>query len=210
MCGDGVLSIGEECDDGNTNNGDGCSSQCDIESSCGNGVCEPEENSVNCPNDCQICFYQEINGCLKCPDIDFDGDVDNDDYNLIVQFDGVCEGMEEYNPAYNLDGDDCIDVYSDGDVCILPFISLELSAIPMCCSCGNGIVEPFFGEQCDYGNDDNVCDGCTACQIDISECCEGCCFGGYCCGDGMCGGPGECDVCEGEENDCPISVCIVS
>lgn len=33
-CGDGVRSGNEECDDGNTDNGDGCSKQCTIEGSC--------------------------------------------------------------------------------------------------------------------------------------------------------------------------------
>jgi cysteine-rich repeat protein len=33
-CGDGSLQIGEECDDGNTLNGDGCSSKCQLEASC--------------------------------------------------------------------------------------------------------------------------------------------------------------------------------
>ena len=31
MCGNGVLEAGEECDDGNLINGDGCSSRCRIE-----------------------------------------------------------------------------------------------------------------------------------------------------------------------------------
>lgn len=31
VCGDGVLDLGEQCDDGNTENGDGCSAQCEIE-----------------------------------------------------------------------------------------------------------------------------------------------------------------------------------
>src|SRR5512140_3121708 len=32
-CGDGVVNTGETCDDGNTTNGDGCSSTCQTESS---------------------------------------------------------------------------------------------------------------------------------------------------------------------------------
>jgi cysteine-rich repeat protein len=41
-CGDGTLDAGEECDDGNTIVGDGCSASCRIEA-CGNGVTEPGE-----------------------------------------------------------------------------------------------------------------------------------------------------------------------
>ena len=36
-CGDGNLDPGEECDDGNNLDGDGCSSQCTIEPYCGDG-----------------------------------------------------------------------------------------------------------------------------------------------------------------------------
>ena len=31
FCGDGLVSVSEKCDDGNTENGDGCSSSCNIE-----------------------------------------------------------------------------------------------------------------------------------------------------------------------------------
>ncbi|MBK8156763.1 MAG: DUF4215 domain-containing protein [Streptococcus sp.] len=31
MCGDAVLSISEQCDDGNTASGDGCSTSCIVE-----------------------------------------------------------------------------------------------------------------------------------------------------------------------------------
>ncbi|MFH0770167.1 MAG: myxococcus cysteine-rich repeat containing protein [Candidatus Peregrinibacteria bacterium] len=43
FCGDGVLHPGEECDDGNTANGDGCSDACFYESLCGNGNLDPGE-----------------------------------------------------------------------------------------------------------------------------------------------------------------------
>ena len=46
LCGNGILETTEECDDGNTNNGDGCSAQCKIEVStavCGNGILETGE-----------------------------------------------------------------------------------------------------------------------------------------------------------------------
>ena len=49
VCGDGVTTpgvngTGEQCDDGNTVSGDGCSSTCQIETSvCGNGKLETGE-----------------------------------------------------------------------------------------------------------------------------------------------------------------------
>ncbi len=39
ICGDGHLDDGEQCDDGNTANGDGCSATCEIE--CGGEGCTP-------------------------------------------------------------------------------------------------------------------------------------------------------------------------
>jgi cysteine-rich repeat protein len=46
LCGNNILEAGEECDDGNTNNGDGCSAQCKIEipiSFCGDGTVDAGE-----------------------------------------------------------------------------------------------------------------------------------------------------------------------
>jgi len=45
-CGNGVVEPGEQCDDGNTASGDGCSATCQIENiptSCGNGVVDSGE-----------------------------------------------------------------------------------------------------------------------------------------------------------------------
>ena len=42
VCGDGILDPGEECDDGNTNDGDGCSSDCQSSEVCGNGVLDSD------------------------------------------------------------------------------------------------------------------------------------------------------------------------
>jgi cysteine-rich repeat protein len=47
VCGNGTVEAGEQCDDGNTADGDGCSASCTIETAplpeCGNGIVEPGE-----------------------------------------------------------------------------------------------------------------------------------------------------------------------
>ncbi|MBQ9394201.1 MAG: DUF4215 domain-containing protein [Proteobacteria bacterium] len=91
-CGDGIQNLGEACDDGNTNNGDGCSSECKVElnceckdfgqpcecsgkvepnpeNKCGNGVRESGEecddgnlqNGDGCPVDCS--YIEDGYGC---------------------------------------------------------------------------------------------------------------------------------------------------
>jgi len=44
VCGNGLLEEGEVCDDGNTDDGDGCSADCLHEESCGNARFEPGED----------------------------------------------------------------------------------------------------------------------------------------------------------------------
>src|SRR5262249_31354352 len=61
VCGNGVTDPGEDCDDHNTNGGDGCSALCTAEV-CGNGVLDPGEQCDDgntlaqdgCASDCTI------------------------------------------------------------------------------------------------------------------------------------------------------------
>jgi cysteine-rich repeat protein len=55
-CGNGVLQAPEQCDDGNTVSGDGCSAQCTIES-CGNGTLDVGEP----------CDLSSPSGAFACP-----------------------------------------------------------------------------------------------------------------------------------------------
>lgn len=48
VCGDGVLETGESCDDGNTEDGDGCSATCEIEPSCEDEVQNQDETDLDC------------------------------------------------------------------------------------------------------------------------------------------------------------------
>jgi len=54
-CGDGNLTSGEECDDGNNANSDGCSSTCTIEPFCGDNICSADESCSICSQDCGGC-----------------------------------------------------------------------------------------------------------------------------------------------------------
>ena len=60
-CGDGILDTGEQCDDHNNTDGDGCDATCHFESYCGDGttdsdeVCDDHNNRSGdgCRSDCQ-------------------------------------------------------------------------------------------------------------------------------------------------------------
>jgi len=86
-CGDGTLDPGEQCDDGNTTNGDGCSSECVLEK-CGDGVLDTGEecddgnttNGDGCDSECNL--------ESKCGD-------------------GTLDAGEECDDGNNTDGDGC-------------------------------------------------------------------------------------------------------
>lgn len=59
-CGNGVpTDAGENCDDGNTLSGDGCSSTCQTEI-CGDATCNAGESCTSCPGDCGSCCGNRV------------------------------------------------------------------------------------------------------------------------------------------------------
>lgn len=62
ICGDSIQGATEGCDDGNTDDGDGCSADCTVEavSNCGNGLLEADE----------LCDGEIFRGSAECKDID--------------------------------------------------------------------------------------------------------------------------------------------
>ena len=78
VCGDGNIEGNEQCDDGNTANGDGCSSICTIETAsiCGNNIVEAGEtcddgNTINgdgCSATCQREQQTPIPRLNRCSD----------------------------------------------------------------------------------------------------------------------------------------------
>jgi cysteine-rich repeat protein len=82
-CGDGVVDIGEQCDDGNTADGDCCSSDCTF---------EPAAQS--CDADADLCTIDECDGAGACAFVVFLGCDD-----------GVfCNGAETCDPAVGCQG----------------------------------------------------------------------------------------------------------
>jgi len=163
-----VISYYEQCDDGNNNDGDGCSGYCRKENVCGNHICDPGENG-SCTQDCLIC------GDSVCSSLENANNCPNDCPKC---GNGVIQSGESCDDGNTHDGDGCSAVCTveGGYVC---------SGSPSICQppvCGNNMIE--VGEGCDdgcmvgYPNDctesaDNG-DGCSnKCQIESGYTCSG-------------------------------------
>ncbi|WP_420578558.1 MopE-related protein [Ekhidna sp.] len=79
VCGDGVHDVGEICDDGNGESGDGCNATCDSDETCGNGYVDEGEicddgNTVSgdgCNDTCtsdETCGNGIVDPCEECDD----------------------------------------------------------------------------------------------------------------------------------------------
>ncbi|HEY8379365.1 MAG TPA: DUF4215 domain-containing protein [Nannocystis sp.] len=119
FCGDGVTQAGEECDDGNTNDGDGCSAACAVEK-CGDGVIQGDEacddgNTLDGDGCSAACTVEEKCGDgvkqagEECDDGNQDdGDACTNACTLAVCGDGsVHVGVEECDDGNQADGDGC-------------------------------------------------------------------------------------------------------
>ncbi len=120
-CGDGTVDAGEECDDGNTADNDGCSATCVIEA-CGDGVLQTDEecddsNTVNgdgCDSTCQneAGFTPTCgDGILQTNEECDDGNKTNGDgCDANCNFEcgnGTREGNEQCDDGNVVDGDGC-------------------------------------------------------------------------------------------------------
>jgi cysteine-rich repeat protein len=201
-CGDSILNSGEECDDGNKNDGDGCSAVCTAES-CGNNIIdkgEQCESGVPYSLDCESLGFS--GGGITCTNckwntsqcIDGSGTCGN---NMVDSPGEVCDGSD-------LSGLECSDFtgYNSGSLSCNPDCSLNFSNCKYS-RCRNGIIDP--GESCEpdialsldcsdfgYFGGDVYCDPFT-CQIS-TEYCD--CVEGFC-GDGTINSGQE--TCDGDD-----------
>lgn len=162
ICGNDVRERGEECDDGNLENGDGCSSTCMLESACGDGVVDAGEgcddgNVVGgdgCAADCskvETCGDGVTDQGEACDDGNLDaGDGCRPDcLGLERCGDGHLDPAELCDDGNDVDGDGC-----DND-CLT--------------GCGDGSLAQ--REGCDDGNRENG-DGCSARCVAEGDTCD--------------------------------------
>jgi cysteine-rich repeat protein len=132
ICGNNILEPGEECDDGNTRDFDGCSADCLLErGTCGDGVveqalgeqCEPSTHDPSLPYGCDNTCHLILVSCG-------DGQLDPG------------EACDQGPNNSNVPGAYCRTNCSFA-------------------RCGDGIVDGLQGEECDDGNRVNG-DGCSS------------------------------------------------
>ncbi len=223
-CGDGIVQTfrGEVCDDGNTSDGDLCSSLC-VPTECGDGAVNPGEacddgNTDNNDGCSSACIPEECGDGITQDSEECDDGNTNDEDGCNTECvvpplcgDGLIQIGEECDDGNTVDDDDCT-------------TTCELNL------CGDGVIQPELGEQCDDGNTTSN-DGCNSecgtelcgdnvLQEDRGEHCDdgntlsgdGCnagCFIEYC-GDGVVQPHlGErCDSSSGCSEECTyLSVC---
>lgn len=209
VCGDGI-DDSEDCDDGNTENGDGCSDACAVESG---WTCEAEFPSV-CT---ETCGDGAIVGDEECDDSDATaGDGCSD--TCVVESGWTCEGEPSTCETTCGDGvtageEECDDSgVADDDGCSATCTVEEgwtCNGDPSVCQlCGNGLVEGT--EECD-DDDTDAGDGCSAtCTEESGWSCAG--EPSTCtttCGDNIRAGAEECDYGDVDNGDGCTSACAL-
>lgn len=201
-CGNCIQDVGEECDDGNRIDDDGCNNECKGigESQCGNGIREGDEEcddggwchnlalscSIYDEEPCGVAFYtcsRSGGACFKQSDCDPDGECINVAPECIQDACDGCDNNCRFSPTNDFAcgngikqcDEECDDGnLDDGDGCT-SLCEKEF--------CGDGQTQEDLGEECDMGmgNSDVLPDSCrTNCKkphcgdgiIDSNEQCD--------------------------------------
>ena len=201
-CGDGFVDSGEECDDGNNVDGDGCAADCTSEG-CGNGVLETGEDCDDgntAPDDCcsptctfetgscddgDACNVGETCSSGFCsggsaPDCSSSGDQCNDASCDPGGAEGNCNALTPINEGLSCDDGDACNL---GETCTAG--SCNGGSAPDCSSssdqCNTASCDPAGAEgNCDTltpANESGSCDDGSACNVG-ETCTAGSCNGG--------------------------------
>jgi len=134
QCGDGILDDGEECDDGNNDNWDGCSNECEIE----NSGCYTNEE---CDDYDSLTYDQCVNAgtiIARC---------ENTIINCAVDYDCGVESL--VGETYCIDGD----VYRNQQ----EYICLDAESLMSACT---SWIDAEWVEGCEYGCFEGSCVAC--------------------------------------------------
>ncbi len=219
VCGDSVWNEGEACDDGNTDNGDGCSSTCMVEYGyvCKGNVCKPTEALETCGNGvidegeaCDDGNSVSGDGCMsnclliesgyECPPAGGACSLKQEPpvEEKVICGDSKIGGTETCDDGNNKPGDGCSRTceVEFGYECLTPGAPCTLKINEG--GCGDKVLDN--GEGCDDGNRESD-DGCS--EYCVQE------YGWVCnepgkpcvtvCGDGVIAGDEVCD--DGNTND---------
>jgi cysteine-rich repeat protein len=185
-CGDGIVDIGEKCDDGNLMPGDGCSPDCTSDESCGNGVLDRDVGEVcddrnevswdGCSADCtsnEMCGDGVVNELAgeQCDDGGNSADCDAD-CTAVSCGDNFVNSIagEQCDPPSQTCSQNCLRVNcgdrlkDPGEDCDEGGVNTATCdadcTVP---ACGDGVHNARAAEPCDDGGQDTVtCDGdCT-------------------------------------------------
>jgi cysteine-rich repeat protein len=184
-CGNGRREPGEECDDGNPDSCDGCTTACRVETGCGDGAaCGSEACDDGNDDDCDGCSAAcVLEPGLRCGDGVTNADCGEACDPPLPGTCGVgCTKVPDCGDGVLDPGETCDDGNADGcDGCT--------TACTDTTGCGDGAL--CAGEQCDDGNLAS-CDGCS--DVCVPE-------PGAVCGDGVV------NAACGEECDPPGGTC---
>jgi cysteine-rich repeat protein len=208
VCGNGTAEFGEQCDDGNTLSGDGCSSGCQLENEppCWPGICRRAD----------VCGDQRLSAKEMCDDGNtMGGDGCSADCLSVetgwrcrvpgrvcspICGDRLLKGGESCDDGNTMGGDGC-----SADCLVEPGWDCASGSCVRISQadggftgararCGDGIVSG--AEECDCGDHTvSVPDGCWGPNDDPTYGgCDARCRWGAFCGDGIVNGPEECDL----------------
>jgi fibro-slime domain-containing protein len=180
VCGDAILAAGEECDDGNKANADGCSSTCTVEAGwtcpvvgaacqksayCGNSVVDltigeqcDDGNAAGGDGCSPLC---QIESGYSCPT------PGTACVSTVKCGDGIIGGAEQCDDGNKTGGDGCSATCQTEAGWVCPVAAARCVAK----TCGDGI--KVGAEQCDDGGTANG-DGCSStCKLEVGFACAG-------------------------------------